>query len=57
MLNSPAISKTLMNDNKRYIRFSANDEHPSWLGYNDRYMFPAYEAEPSYFFIRKMNVQ
>lgn len=56
MINSPQIADTLVNDNKRYIRFSAHDEHPAWLGYQDRYLFPAYEKDPSYFFIRKMNI-
>jgi hypothetical protein len=30
--------------------------HPSWLGYKDRYLFPPYESNPSFFFIRKFNV-
>lgn len=50
------MSGTVINDNKRYLRFSRAHSHPAWLGYQDRYLFPAYEPEPSFFFIRKMNI-
>ena len=43
-----------MNNNRRYLRFSGA-AHPSWLGYQDRHLFPPYEDDPSYFFIRKFN--
>ncbi|KAJ1344756.1 hypothetical protein BSLG_000277 [Batrachochytrium salamandrivorans] len=57
LVNSPQFSDTVVNDNKRYLRFAGGGAaHPSWLGYKDRFLFPAGEPEPSFFFIRKMNV-
>jgi Nucleotide-diphospho-sugar transferase len=50
------MSDTVMNDNKRYLRFSRSHSHPTWLGFQDRFLFPPYEPEPSFFFIRKMNI-
>ena len=36
------------------MRFSGS-AHPSWLGFQDRHLFPPFEDDPSYFFIRKFN--
>jgi hypothetical protein len=55
LINSPIMRDLIFRDNKRYLRFSKGHSHPSWLGLKDRYLFPAYEPEPSFFFIRKMN--
>lgn len=55
-MNSPVMRDTVVNDNKRYLRFSRSHAHPTWLGFQDRYLFPAYEPEPSFFFIRKLNI-
>ncbi|KAI8925915.1 core-2/I-branching enzyme-domain-containing protein [Entophlyctis helioformis] len=57
LVNSPQFADKVVNDNKRYLRFAGSDAaHPSWLGYKDRYLFPAGEPEPSFFIIRKLNV-
>ncbi|EGF79788.1 hypothetical protein BATDEDRAFT_89199 [Batrachochytrium dendrobatidis JAM81] len=57
LVNSLEFRDTVVNDNKRYLRFAGGGAaHPSWLGYKDRFLFPAGEPEPSFFFIRKMNV-
>ncbi len=55
LLNSP-LKDTVKNNNRRYLRFSLTGAHPSWLGYDDRFFFPANENQPSFFFIRKFNV-
>ncbi|KAI8894641.1 core-2/I-branching enzyme-domain-containing protein [Globomyces pollinis-pini] len=56
LCNSPEFNGKILNNNKRYLRFSGG-AHPSWLGYPDRHLFPAYEPDPSFYFIRKMNTQ
>eukprot|EP00842_Homolaphlyctis_polyrhiza_P003002 jgi/Hompol1/3702/HPOL_000837-RA len=57
LLNSPQFRDTVVNDAKRYLRFGTIDAaHPSWLGYKDRHLFPPGESEPSFYFIRKINV-
>lgn len=56
MINSPELSHTLINENKRYIRFSKWAAHPSWLGWPDHSLFPYGEDIPSFFYIRKFNV-
>ncbi|KAL2918116.1 Xylosyltransferase 2 [Polyrhizophydium stewartii] len=56
LVNSPKFRDTVVNDNKRYLRFAGSDAaHPSWLGYLDRFLFPSGEPEPSFYFIRKFN--
>lgn len=50
----PEFKGKIINSNKRYLRFT-NGAHPSWLGYKDRHLFPPFELEPSFFFIRKLN--
>ena len=54
MINSPHFQNKVINNNKRYLRFTGG-AHPAWLGYKDRHLFPANEPEPSFFFIRKLN--
>lgn len=54
MINSPAFKGKIINDNKRYLRFTGG-AHPSWLGFKDRHLFPPGEPVPSFFFIRKFN--
>lgn len=54
MVNSPQFEGKIINDNKRYLRFTGG-AHPSWLGYKDRHLFPPDEVVPSFFFIRKLN--
>jgi hypothetical protein len=54
LLNSETMRNTVINDNKRYLRFRPNSAHPKWLTYNDRYFFPR-EESPSSLFIRKLN--
>lgn len=56
MINSPELSHSLINQNKRYIRFSKWASHPSWLGWTDHSLFPPGEEIPSFFYIRKFNV-
>ena len=50
------MSHSLVNENKRYIRFSKWAAHPSWLGWSDHSLFPYGEEVPSFFYIRKFNV-
>ncbi|KAJ3254208.1 hypothetical protein HK103_007453 [Boothiomyces macroporosus] len=54
MVNSPQFFGKILNNNKRYLRFNGGS-HPAWLGYKDRYLFPTFEEDPSFYFIRKMN--
>jgi hypothetical protein len=56
LLNSPTMKQTAINSNKRYLRFAGDAAHPSWLGWKDRFIFPAGEPDPSFYYIRKVNV-
>ncbi|KAI8903508.1 core-2/I-branching enzyme-domain-containing protein [Gorgonomyces haynaldii] len=50
------LKSTLVNANKRYLRFNPQNAHPAWLGYPDRHLFPPFEPNPSFFFVRKFNI-
>lgn len=54
LVNSEQFKNKIVNDNKRYLRFTGG-AHPAWLGYKDRYLFPANQPIPSFYFIRKLN--
>jgi hypothetical protein len=55
LINSPELSHTIVNENKRYIRISKWSSHPAWLGWSDHSLFPVGEEIPSFFYIRKFN--
>ncbi len=50
---------SLVNDNKRFVHFAPKSLHPSWLGYNHRFLLPKPRVGSNqrwkYYFMRKFN--
>ncbi|KAJ3092188.1 hypothetical protein HK102_010008 [Quaeritorhiza haematococci] len=55
--NIPEFADKHINDKKRYLRFPPGQQHPAWLSWKDRHLFPVVgdTNEPRYFFARKVS--